>query len=140
MTAPQRPGPPGQTGARAAGTPRPLTGGERQLLDGLLAHEFPGVRELREQVSSARAIPGCGCGCGTIDFVLEAGAHAPASTAQSPVPVEGEVHDGGGQAVGGLLLFLTGGRLGGLEVFSYGEEPLPLPDPRHVTWELREQR
>lgn len=118
-------------------TPRPLSRGERLLLDGLLAHDFPGAPELREQAMLALAIPGCGCGCGTIDFVLESGADAPVSPAESPVPVEGEVHDGDGEVVGGLLLFLEAGRLGGLEVFTYGDEPLPLPEHQRVSWELR---
>ncbi len=120
--------------------PRPLSGGERLLLDGLLAHDFPGAPELREQVMLALAIPGCGCGCGTIDFVLDPGVEVPVSTAESPVPVEGDVLDGDGEVVGGLLLFLKAGRLGGLEVFSYGHGPLPLPDPDRVGWELRERR
>lgn len=107
--------------------PRPLTPDERLLLEALLAHDFPGAAELREQARSVRAERGYGCGCGTIDLVPDAA--APASAATSPVPVEG-VFAGDW---GGVLLFLAEGRLGSLEVYSYGD-PLPLPRPDQVEW------
>lgn len=106
--------------------PRPLTAGERRLLDALLAHDFPGAGELRAQARTVRAVRGCACGCGTIDLITDGA--SPASVADSPVPVEGVIGDSGG-----VILFLTEGRLGSLEVYSYGD-PLPLPDPDQVVW------
>lgn len=74
----------------------------------------------------------CRCGCGTIDFEATA-VDLPRSTASSPVPSEAYVLDDAGQEIGGLLLFLEGGVLSSLEVYSY-DEPLPLPTPDHVRW------
>ena len=121
------------TGPTSAPDRRPLTGTERALLDALLEHEFPGVEELRAQVSLATASPGCECGCGTIDLHVPDG--SPPSTAESPAPVEGTVVDAAGEPVGGLLLFLEEGRLAGLEVHAFDDEPLPLPPVGQVRWD-----
>lgn len=110
----------------------PLTIDERRLLDGLLAHDFPGVDELRVQARVVHARKGCTCGCGTIDLV-PMGNDPPRSEATSPVPTEGTVLDTSGVDIGGLLLFLTDGLLGSLEVYAYNE-PLPLPMIDNVRW------
>lgn len=112
---------------------RPLTPDERALLDGLLAHDFPGVEALRQQAPHATASPGCDCGCGTVD--LDVPPSLPRSAAESPVPAEGSVVDASGEPVGGLLLFLDDGRLSSLEVHAY-DDPLPLPRLERVRWEL----
>jgi hypothetical protein len=57
--------------------PRPLTRPERVLLDAFLAHELPGVGELRAQARATTATRGCTCGCGTIDL------HVPVTGARS---------------------------------------------------------
>jgi hypothetical protein len=110
----------------------PLSADERSLLDALLAHEFPGVRQLREQALHVLAKRGCGCGCGTIEFVSD-GASSPRSAVSSPAPVEGLVYDADGDVVGGLILFLQDGTLQSLEIYSY-DQPLPLPPIDQVTW------
>lgn len=71
------------------------------MLDGLLAHDFRGVEELRLQARDAVAKKGCSCGCGTIDFVVLGS--QPTSEAASPVPIEGRVRGAYGEDVGGLL-------------------------------------
>ena len=114
---------------------RPLTRSERALLDAFLGNEFEGVAELRVQASQVSASPGCTCGCGTID--LHVPDAVPTSSASSPVPVEGTVVGGDGEPIGGLLLFIDGGHLSGLEVYSY-DEPLPLPRPEQVRWQRAE--
>ena len=111
---------------------RPLTSDERRLLEAWLSTEFPGVAELRAQAAAVTASRGCTCGCGTITLHVPPG--APASPAESPVPVEGTVHDRDGAAVGGLLLFVHDGLLSQLEVFPLDDEPLALPPPERVTW------
>ena len=108
---------------------RALTTGERRLLDGLLAHDFPGVTELRVQALGVRARKGCQCGCGTIDLIVPE-PRPPRSEAANPVPVEGVLRDD----AGGVLLFVSDGMLASLEVCSFGD-PLPLPRLEQVTWE-----
>ncbi|MGW5365472.1 hypothetical protein [Actinopolymorpha pittospori] len=112
---------------------RPLWRVERELLDALLTHDFPGVEPLREQAPSVLATRGCECGCGTVDLAPQ-DADLPTSASDSPVVVEGRVLDADGNDIGGLLLFLKDGRLSSLEVYSY-DEPLPLPDLGRVLWQ-----
>ena len=114
-------------------SPTPLSREERELLNALLAHDFVGVQELREQAGHLLAKRGCDCGCGTIDFVLD-GSSVPRSGAASPVPVEGLVFDEDGVEIGGLILFLEEGTMKSLEVYSHDEQPLPLPRREQVTW------
>jgi hypothetical protein len=102
------------------------------VLKALLAHDFPGVEELRVQSRDVLARPGCGCGCGTIHLFPQ-GPDLPASPAKSPVPVEGTFRD----AVGGILLFVHNGFLSELEVHSFEEEPLLVPEPHRIQWLLR---
>lgn len=116
-----------------AGPPGPLPETGHELLDALLRHDFEGVEGLRAQSASVQARSGCTCGCGTLDLVV-GDLDAPQSSASSPVPVEGEVYDERGEPVGGLLLFVHDGHLSSLEVYSYGQESLPLPPLDRVTW------
>ena len=117
--------------------PRPLTAKESALLDALLSEDFDGVEALRVQAASVLARSGCSCGCGTIELVPQG--DPPLSEAVSPVPVEGTATDGAGGPNGGLLLFVREGLLNSLEIYSFGEEPLPLPDPSRVTWSWQQQ-
>jgi hypothetical protein len=112
----------------------PLSECERALLDALLGHDFPGVRELREQAQHVMAKRGCECGCGTIDLVPD-GTSVPRSGAANPVPVDGLVTSPDGVEAGGLILFVRDGMLQSLEVYSHGE-PLPLPRLEQVTWQV----
>ena len=118
-------------GWRAERDPRPLTATERALLDGLLAHEFPGASVLREQLRTVTSTPGCTCGCGTLD--LHVPGSAPTVAAGGPAPVEGSIRSADGRPVGGVLLFVEDGRLARLDITSHGD-PLPVPDPAGVTW------
>ncbi|WP_141137496.1 hypothetical protein [Blastococcus mobilis] len=112
---------------------RPLTSSELALLDALLRHDFHGVHELRVQAHQVCASPGCTCGCGSLD--LQVPDTVPRSPACSPVPVEGTVVGADGEPIGGLLLFVDGGRLSGLEVYSLDDDPLPMPHPDRVRWQ-----
>ncbi len=112
---------------------RPLTSSELLLLGALLRHDFLGVEAPRVQARQVSASPGCSCGCGTLH--LHVPDTVPRSSASSPVPVEGTVVGANGEPIGGLLLFVDGGRLSGLEVYSLDDDPLPLPPPAHVRWQ-----
>ena len=115
---------------------RPLEANDRALLDALLAQDFDGAAALRQQLRTATATPGCTCGCGTLNLFVSA--QAPLSTAAHLTPAEGTVWDEAGEAVGGLLLFVEGGRLSSLEVYSY-LEPLPLPALDRVTFNVKNE-
>jgi hypothetical protein len=106
----------------------------RALLDALLEHDFPGVRELREQAQHVTAKRGGECGCGTIDLVPD-GTPVPRSDAANPVPVDELVNSPDGAEAGGLILFVRDGILQSLEIYSHGE-PLPLPRLEQVTWRV----
>ncbi|MBB3678310.1 hypothetical protein [Modestobacter versicolor] len=109
---------------------RPLTRDERAVLDALLADDVPDVATLRVQASTVLATRGCSCGCGTIDLAVDP--VAPLAATAERDPVEATVVDQDGRVVGGLLLFVAGGRLTGLEVYGFGDEPLPMPPADRV--------
>jgi len=114
---------------------RDLTNSERELLDGLLAHDFSGADDLRQQVAIARVRSGCHCGCGTLEFEKDLEGEPPDPAAvERPVDLEGVVLNAQGSPVGGLLLFVRQGHLSSLEVYSTAGEPLPLPSPDRVDW------
>jgi hypothetical protein len=111
-----------------------LSDDERALRDALLEHDFPGVRELREQAQDVTAKSGCECGCGTIDLV-PSGTPVPRSDAANPVPDDGLVNSPDGAEAGGLILFARDGMLQSLEIYCHGE-PLRLPRLEQVTWRV----
>lgn len=98
---------------------RPLTGRERAVLDALLAVEFDGVAELREQAKSVGVIGTCGCGCPSIDF--------------NPHTGQGmwiRVNAGLRGSYDGLFLYTHGDQLGGIEYLNNADEmPDQLPEP-----------
>jgi hypothetical protein len=106
--------------------PRALTEDEAGVLAVLLAADFPGAQELREQLRTARATPGCGCGCGTIDLHVDAGAPRAAVDFQ---PSGATVVGADGKPIGSVLVFVQDGCLSSLEVAGFVDEPLPMPRP-----------
>lgn len=112
-------------------TTRPLAPEELGVLNVLLGHNFPGVEELRVQAQRLLARKGCKCGCGTI-HLLPQGSAMRASRVKNAVPVEGAVQNEAGESVGGVLLFVHDGYLAELEVYSFYDAPLPMPDPSRV--------
>ena len=113
---------------------RPLRPVERSLLDLLLSHDFEGVEQLRSQADIVLAYSSCPCGCGSIGFehpnCLRPGPSG--ITPKTTVPLNPIVNDAKGSDVGGLILFLAGGLLDDLEVWSIGNDPLPLPEVQLV--------
>jgi hypothetical protein len=115
-----------------------MTATEKSLLDAFLEHDFVGADVLRHDAANVKVVPSCGCGCGSIRFVLSDRDEFP-SVPEHPVPVEATVVADDRHPVGGLLLFEKGGRLRELEVYSFEDEPLSLPDLGHVVWETVER-
>jgi len=118
---------------------REVSEAEVAVLDALLAQEFDGVDPLRAQATSVLARRGCECGCGTIKLVPQ-NPDAPRSSAQSPVPVEATVLDDAGEPVGGVLLFVQDGLLSSLEVYSFKDERMQMPEPIRLVWDRIQRR
>ena len=91
---------------------RPLELSERELLQGLLAPEFPGREELRRQLDSvmARKIDEDG------SLALQTAAADPAPV-KSRVPTEGHCPDSDGTAIH-VLLHVVNGFMNELEIFK----------------------
>ncbi len=113
---------------------RPLTPTEHELLSDLLAQANDEAGTLREQLADARVVSSCTCGCGSIGFVPTGCSVHRDRPEATLFPIEGDVLDDQGQVVGGLILFVREGRMHDLEVYSFDDEPLPLPDLAHVRW------
>jgi hypothetical protein len=88
------------------------------------------AESLRRQARAVQAAPSCGCGCGSIYLVVN-DAGTTVDDVSLPV-VEGDVLGEDGEVVGGLLLFVIKGRLHNLEVYSFTDDPLPLPPPERA--------
>jgi hypothetical protein len=103
---------------------RPLLPRERELLDLLLAEEFPGVRELRIQAESVEGRPWNGLA--TLVELTVTDPLAPRAKVKDRVPVEAELS--GVDPPQELLLHVVGGLLETLELVSDdGDDPTELP-------------
>ena len=103
--------------------PRALTPVERGILDFLLAADFQGVRELREQAKTAVVTGLCDCGCPSFNLAVDASCAA-ADAVHLPVEARGRKT---GDDYVELLLFVVDGLLVGIELLFYGEPPRELP-------------
>lgn len=98
--------------------PRELTGEERGALDFLLAADFPGVAELREQATATVVTGKCDCGCPTIDLSVDRD-RARRAPLSERVPVESVASD---ETIW-LLLFVQDGWLEMLELAWITDDP-----------------
>lgn len=117
--------------------PRPLTEGERAVINLILANEFPGAAELRAQVGFARVVARWAAGSASVDLeVLEGAPRSPA--AAGVIPVDATVVDESGSLFGEILLWATDGYLSAIEYAWYGDEPpSALPDTGLISTEAR---
>jgi hypothetical protein len=113
---------------------RPLSESERGLLSLLVPREYPDNESLKAQLDDVLAYASCECGCGSIGFEHPGGVRPGPSglTPQATGSAFPMVVDESGNDVGGLILFTRQGMLDDLEIYSLGDEPLPLPDARQV--------
>jgi hypothetical protein len=121
-------------GHSALVTARPPTADERAFLDTVLRHSFDGVEALRSQWEHALVEPSCQCGCGSIGFVFNDLIEVMPSTAPSPLPVEGEILDTNGEAVGGIIVLVRDGVLDDVDVHAFGDRPLAFPEIGTIRW------
>jgi hypothetical protein len=114
-------------------TGRPLTEAERAVVRHILSAPFAGAQELRQQVAAATVVGNWEpAGSPSVDIAVPAGpptAHLP----DGPAPVAAQVVDANGDYLGELLLWVTGGRISGLE-YSWvtDEAPDRLPEPSSI--------
>lgn len=106
---------------------RSLTLEERTLIEWLLRHGEPGASEFLPQLETAHVYLGCSCGCPTIN--IEVPDSIPAAHSRSNTLADFVADDGENPV--GVILFQAGGRLSGLEIYAFGDPPIPfgLPDP-----------
>lgn len=115
--------------------PRPLSPRERDVLDLLLAQDFPGREIFAAQVEAAEVIGGCrDCPCPSVELrvdpsLAEVGPHDPNVAGHLPLPPQAST------PAGDLILFHDKGWLAYLEYSAHDPDDLPprdLPDPEHL--------
>lgn len=118
-------------------TPRPLSAGERAVVELILANEFHGAAELRTQVDLVRVVAKWGTDSASVDLMVFEGApRSPA--ANGVVPVDATVVDELGSLFGEILLWTTDGYLSAIEYAWYGDEPpVAFPDVALITTAMR---
>ncbi|WP_225828130.1 hypothetical protein [Streptomyces naphthomycinicus] len=108
---------------------RPLSPLEQRVLAKLLAAEFPGARELRNQLGETRVTRRWGAESPSVDLAVPPGV-PPALIEDGIIPATGTVTDDSGGLFGELLVWVSDGRLSALEFSWYGDTaPTELPDP-----------
>jgi Domain of unknown function (DUF6984) len=107
--------------------PRPLSHPEQEVLARLLAEEFPGSEQLREQQKSVVVALDHGSHCPTIGLAVDP--RAPRASVLTRVPISGSTTAADGMLIE-VLLHVVDGRLSELEALRYDDEPLSsFPDP-----------
>lgn len=118
-------------------TPRPMSSGERAVVELILANEFPGAAELRAQVDFVQVVARWGVDSPSVDLrVLEGVPRSP--VASGVIPVDATVVDESGALFGEILVWTTDGFLSAIEYAWYGDEPPSvLPGVAMITIEVR---
>ena len=118
-------------------TPRPMSSGERAVVELILANEFPGAVELRAQVGFVQVVAKWGVESVSVDLLVLEGAPRSPGVA-GVIPVDATVADESGSLFGEILLWATDGYLSAIEYAWYGDEPpSALPDISMVTIDVR---
>jgi hypothetical protein len=108
--------------------PRALNADERLILGALLAPDFPGSSELRDQVRDAKVVGKCDCGCPTVDIEVSRSATRSSVVVRDRLaPYEGRVVPEADEPSGDIILFVDDGYLSCLEYVSYS-------DPSPTQW------
>jgi len=80
----------------------------------------PSASTLSGQVRSLQVVGRCGCGCASVDFRI------PASGEVASIVADAVAEAPDGEHLG-LIVWALGGQISGLEVYSYSDNPAPLP-------------
>jgi len=122
--------------ANRAGSPRPVSNDELELIEALLGGAGAGAGRYLSQIERLQVVGGCGCGCPSIDLAVDGDIRDAAprplvlADAESPegVPV-------------GVILWVCGGALSGLEVHPWdGTRIVRLPRPDSLVNLRKENR
>jgi len=109
-----------------------MTAAERALVARLIEGAPDRRRELREQLATARVLPGCDCGCGSFRIVTD-----DSTSDRGAVVAEGFV-DREGRTPIGVLLSTAAGRLSYVEIYDVerqdGDSALQLPAAEDVAF------
>ena len=121
---------------------RDLTDAERKIVQFMLSEPFPGRDQLIPQAETVRST-GASCSCGCPSFGLAPDRSLAPAIVPERVPVSASGRDPGGNPVG-VLLFVDGGYMSNLEVFSAQGDSVfaGLPEPADLSideWSERDQ-
>lgn len=107
---------------------RALSEAERAILEVMLAEDFPGAAELRQQLDAVVVSGVCGCGCPSVN--LEVRGDVPVAEVTSRTPINADVE---GDPGGGMIVFVDDGLLSCLEYYGVDDSPpAAFPDPSLV--------
>ncbi len=76
--------------------------------------------DFASQIGALQVVGRCGCGCASVDF------RVPVRGWTARVVAEAAAKAPGGESLG-LIVWALEGELSGLEVYTYSEDPAPLP-------------
>jgi hypothetical protein len=103
-------------------TVRPISEAEAHVVERTLAVAAtdPSASDLIRQVRSLQVVGRCGCGCASVDFRMPARGQIASIVADAIAKAPDGEHLG-------LIVWALDNELSGLEVYSYSDNPAPLP-------------
>ena len=109
--------------------PRPLEAGEQELIEALLGAARSGVGRYLGQLARVEVVGKCRCGCPSVDLAIESGPQN-----GTPTPLVLADAESPGEVQVGVILWVCGGVLSGLEVHPWdGARGVRLPRPETLT-------
>jgi len=109
--------------------PRPLEAGEQELIEALLGAARSGASRYLGQLATVQVVGTCRCGCPSVDLATPSGAKN-----GTPTPLVLADAESPGEVQVGVILWVCGGALSGLEVHPWdGARGVQLPRPETLT-------
>jgi len=109
--------------------PRPLEAEEQELIEALLGAARSGASRYLGQLANVQIVGACRCGCPSVDLAVPSG---PRNGAPTPLVLADAESPGEIQV--GVILWVCGGALSGLEVHPWdGTRGVRLPRPETLT-------
>lgn len=111
------------------GFPRPLEAEEQELIEALLGAARSGVGRYLGQLAKLEVVGGCRCGCPSVDLEIASGKRN-----GIPTPLVLADAESPGEVQVGVILWVCGGALSGLEVHPWdGARGVRIPRPETLT-------